>query len=627
MAYNNLKDFIERLENEGQLIRIKTFVDPKLEITEVADRMIKRGGKALLFENTGTDFPVLINAFGSDQRIGYALGVDHLDQPFHDLEAMLEKVMGAGKGFKEKIALLGTLKKVSSWMPRSIKGKGACQEVVMEDPDITRLPVLTCWPFDGGPFITLPVVHTVDPVTGSRNAGMYRMQVFGPKLCGMHWHLHKDSARHFRHYAEKGLRMPVSVTLGGDPACTYAATAPLPSQVDEMMLAGFLRKKKVTLVKCLTNDLEVPSDADFVIEGYIDPTEDLILEGPFGDHTGFYSLADYYPRFHITCITHRKGAVYPATVVGIPPMEDAWMGKATERIFLFPIRVSMLPEVQDIYMPPQGVFHNVVLVSIKKEYEGQAIKVMNALWGAGQMMFNKIMIVFSDGVDLQDVKQVLAAIADQVNPASDLVFSKGPADALDHSSQEFAYGGKLGIDATEKGSGWTGSAMVQSAQWRETTKDFPDISVRLPWPDLPLAIVFLKNRSKDEIRELHKGICNSPGMEQLRFVVFCDEECSDLDPGGWLWLAANHLDPARDCYLSANRSGSVSLGLDATSKRKGKDGFTRDWPNPVIMDEKTIEIIDRKWSELGLAEFTPSPSLKYRGLSKGDSAVAMNDVD
>ena len=374
MAYKTLSHFISALESAGELVRIKTFVSPHLEITEITDRVSKNNGKALLFENTGTAFPVLINAFGSEKRMCMALGVENLDKAGEELAELLKEFTGPKETLIEKLRVLPALKEISSWLPRLVKRKGSCQEVIMDPPDLTKLPVLTCWPADGGPFITLPVVHTKDPVTGNRNQGMYRMQVYGPALTGMHWHRHKGSAHHFSKYRELGKKMPVTVTLGGDPAYTYAATAPLPENVDENMLSGFLRKKNVDLVRCLTNDLEVPSDVDFVIEGFVDPEEEFLLEGPFGDHTGFYSLADFYPCFHITCITHRKKAVYPATIVGIPPMEDSWLGKATERLFLFPLKLVAVPEIKDINMPAAGVFHNIVITKIEKSFPGQGLK-------------------------------------------------------------------------------------------------------------------------------------------------------------------------------------------------------------------------------------------------------------
>jgi 4-hydroxy-3-polyprenylbenzoate decarboxylase len=332
--FRNQKEFIDMLEKAGELVRIKTYVNPCLQISEITDRVSKNYGPALLFENTGTAFPLLINAYGTEKRMAWALGVQSLDEIAMQIETLFKTITGPKHSFIDKLKLLPQLCNIASWMPKETHGKGACQQVVMQQPDITKLPVLTCWPMDGGPFVTLPVIQTRDPHTGIRNVGLYRMQVFEPTLTGMHWHRHKVSARHFNAYKELGKRMPVVVTLGGDPAYAYSATAPLPDGVDEFLLAGFLRKKSVQLVKCITQDMYVPADVDFVIEGYVDPNEEFILEGPFGDHTGYYSLADMYPRFHITCITHRKDAVYPATIVGIPPQEDAWLGKATERIFL-----------------------------------------------------------------------------------------------------------------------------------------------------------------------------------------------------------------------------------------------------------------------------------------------------
>jgi 4-hydroxy-3-polyprenylbenzoate decarboxylase len=349
----------------------------------------------------------------------------------------------------DKLKLLPKLKEVSEWMPRKLNRKGKCQELRMENPDLSKLPILKCWPADGGSFITLPGVHTVDPETGAPNVGMYRMQVFDNNLTGMHWHKHKTGANHFEKYKKLGKKMPVSVSLGGDLAYTYAATAPMPENIDEYLLAGFLRKKPVKLVKCITNNLYVPEDSDFVIEGFVDPAEELIWEGPFGDHTGFYSLADWYPKFHVTCITHRKDAVYPATIVGVPPMEDAYIGLATERIFLTPIRMSMIPELKDMTLPVAGVAHNFTVVKIEKSYPGQAIKVMSSLWGAGQMMFNKVLIVTDATVNIHEPAELAKAFVKNFDPGYSMHFSKGPLDVLDHSSNKFAFGSKLGIDLTE----------------------------------------------------------------------------------------------------------------------------------------------------------------------------------
>ncbi len=444
MSYTGLQAFIQALEQADELIRIKEYVSPHLQISEITDRMSKNDGKALLFENNGTQFPLLINSMGSEKRMCLALGVQTLEDTAKQIDALMAGLMTPRDSFFSKLALLPTLAEVAAFMPRRKKGKGACQQVVMENPDLSKLPVLTCWPHDGGPFITLPVVHTRHPETGVRNVGMYRMQVFGPDKTGMHWHLHKNSAAHFREYKRLGLKMPVAVALGGDPAYTYCATAPLPENLDEYLLAGFLRKKKVELVKCLTSDIEVPSDADFIIEGYVDTEEELIMEGPFGDHTGFYSLADYYPVFHVTCITHRKNAVYPTTIVGIPPQEDKWLGKATERIFLPLIRLSILPEILDMVMPDEGVFHNIVLVKIKKTYPGQAQKVMNALWGAGQLMFNKVLIVTDAPVDLNDSRAVAKLICEYVHPVEDVIFNRGPGRCSRSFEQQVCIGKQIG---------------------------------------------------------------------------------------------------------------------------------------------------------------------------------------
>ncbi|HTE08522.1 MAG TPA: menaquinone biosynthesis decarboxylase, partial [Flavitalea sp.] len=396
MAYSNQQEFINTIERAGELLRIKSYVDPRLEIAEITDRISKTkgGGKALLFENTGYEFPVLMNAYGSEKRMCLALGVTDLNETARQIESLFKTLSAPKENILDKLRMLPMLGQFASWMPKLRSGRGECQEIVMKEPDITKLPVITCWPKDGGPFVTLPIIHTRDPQTKSRNVGMYRMQVFGPTLTGMHWHKHKVSAKHFNEYRKLNIKMPIAVALGGDPVYAYSATAPLPENVDEYMLAGFLRKKKVELVKCLTQpDVEVPADADFIIEGYVDPAEEPIWEGPFGDHTGYYSLPDWYPRFHITAITHKKNAVYPATIVGIPPQEDAWLGKATERIFLAPIKMTMVPEILDMEMPVEGVFHNLVITRINKEYAGQGQKVMNAMWGAGQMMFNKILVL------------------------------------------------------------------------------------------------------------------------------------------------------------------------------------------------------------------------------------------
>ncbi len=448
MPYKDLHDFIRFLEKKGDLRRIKAPVDRILEIAEIADRSVKKEGPALLFENVrGFNFPVLINMFGSGSRILDAFEVENLDDVAKRVSEIMEPEIPSN--FFEKIKSLSKLKKIADYMPRTVKN-GKCKEVIMDKPPLLDiLPVLKTWPEDGGPFITLPLVITKDPESGSTNIGMYRMQVFDDSSCGMHWHVHKDGARHYRKYKELKKKMPVSVVIGADPATLYSATAPLPPDIDELMFAGFLRKEAVDIVKCETNDIYVPAAADFVLEGYIDPEEDLRLEGPFGDHTGYYSLEDFYPVFHVTHITHRKDAVYPATIVGKPPMEDCYIGKATERFFL-PALKKIFPEIVDINLPFEGIFHDLAFISIKKSYPGHAKKIMHGIWGMGLMMFTKIIVILDSDVNVQDKSEVIWRICNNIDPKRDISFVEGPIDVLEHASDIPNYGSKMGIDATKK---------------------------------------------------------------------------------------------------------------------------------------------------------------------------------
>jgi 4-hydroxy-3-polyprenylbenzoate decarboxylase len=447
MAYNSLQDFLQVLEREGELKRISHPINAELEITEIADRVMKAAGPALLFENVvGKNIPVLINAFGSAKRMALALGVKDIEEIAAEITKLIQT--RPPKSFKDKLQLLGELVKLAGIPPKMVK-EAACQEVVNRDPDLNLLPVLTCWPGDAGPFITLPMVFSKDAVKGTRNVGLYRMQVFDRRTTGMHWHLHKVGARHFQQQKENKGKLELAVCLGGDPAMIYAATAPLPPQIDEILFTGFLRKKGVELIKCVTVDIEVPANSDIVIEGYVDPAEPLRREGPFGDHTGFYSLADDYPVFHVNCITHRKNPIYPTTIVGRPPMEDAYLGKATERLFLPLLRVT-LPEIVDMNLPVHGVFHNLAIISIKKEYPAHGRKVMHALWGLGQMMFTKTLIVVDHDVNVHDLAEVTWVVGNNIEPKRDTIFSDGPVDVLDHAAPVLGYGSKLGLDATRK---------------------------------------------------------------------------------------------------------------------------------------------------------------------------------
>ncbi|WP_094550731.1 menaquinone biosynthesis decarboxylase [Petroclostridium xylanilyticum] len=445
MSYKDLQEFVQILEKKGLLKRIKVEVDAELEITEITDRVCKKGGPALLFEKVkGSKYPVLMNAMGSYERMNLALGVNNLDDIAQEIRELIKPSNYIG--FVNKVKAAPKLLQLVNIFPKKVS-KAPCQEVV-EEPNLDTLPVLKCWPGDGGRFITLPLVFTRDPESGNINMGMYRMQVYDQKTTGMHWHLHKDGRENFNRYKEKGNRMPVSVAIGADPAVIYSATAPLPKEISEYLFAGFLRKKPVEVVKCITNDIEVPAHAEFVLEGYVDLNE-LRVEGPFGDHTGYYSLKDKYPVFHVTCITHKKNPIYPATIVGKPPMEDCYIAKATERIFL-PVLQMQNPEIVDINMPLEGVFHNCVIISIKKSYPGHAKKIMNTVWGMGQMMFTKMVIVVDHTVNPHDLSTVAWKVFNNIDAKRDVLIVDGPLDALDHSSPLPHYGHKMGIDATKK---------------------------------------------------------------------------------------------------------------------------------------------------------------------------------
>ncbi|MEP7372808.1 MAG: menaquinone biosynthesis decarboxylase [Chitinophagaceae bacterium] len=641
MAYKNQQHFIDTLEKAGELVRIKTYVNPKLEIAEITDRMSKQpgGGKAILFENTGYDFPVLMNAYGSEKRMCMALGVTHLDDTAKEIENLFKLLASPKEGILDKLKLLPKLGQFASWMPKVKTGKGECQEVVMQEPDITKLPVITCWPKDGGPFVTLPIIHTKDPNTNSRNVGMYRMQVYGPNLTGMHWHKHKVSAKHFNEYKKLNKRMPVAVALGGDPVYAYSATAPLPENVDEYMLAGFLRKKKVELVKCISQpDVEVPADADFIIEGYVDPNDELIWEGPFGDHTGYYSLPDWYPRFHITAITHKKNPVYPATIVGIPPQEDAWLGKATERIFLAPIKMTMVPEIIDMEMPVEGVFHNLVITKINKEYAGQGQKVMNAMWGAGQMMFNKILVIADRETSITDYPELAKYVFKNLNPATDIYFSQGPMDVLDHSCSKMGFGGKMCVDGTRKFEEEMDDGLQLPAGSLQLDEEFitskfteiKAVNTSLLKKEIPCLIISVEKNRKDHIKELHEQIGALKETEGIKMILYVEHTVDAFDLATALWRFCNNLDPKRDYHLCKRPASNLKpktsnayiacMGLDGTRKTKQFDDFQRDWPNIIVANDETIKAVDEKWQQLGLGSFIASPSLKFKKQMYGEEA-------
>ena len=608
--YKNLQEYIARLEQEGELIRVKAPVSSRFEIAEITDRMAKSegGGKALLFENTGTEFPVVTNMMGSKRRMAMALGVERLEDIGSRIEVLLGDALSPKASLWDKMRMLPMLADMAKWFPKNIAGRGACQEVVWQgdEVDLERLPMLHSWESDGGAFVTLPMVNTIDPETGVRNVGMYRMQRFDKQTTGMHWHVHKTGARHYDAYKRLGKRMPVVVALGGDPAYTYAATAPMPDNMDEYLLAGFLRQKPVRLVKALTCDIRIPEDCDFVIEGYVDPQEPKVVEGDFGDHTGFYSLKDLYPRFHVTCITHRKGAIYPATVVGVPPQEDVYIAEATERIFLAPIRLAIQPEVRDLWMPVEGTAHNLAVVSIDKRYGGQSSKVAQGLWGAGQMMFNKYMVVASSNVDVRSFEN-LASLLRRVDVGKSVIRGEGVLDVLDHATATCGFGGKLAIDLTDVDI----NSAVEPIEEPRTSK--PTGGVKLFdtrfVESCGLLILYADQERPMEVdvEQYLKG----NDIQGMKYVALFDYQASiSMTANDLLWLAMANSDPRRDVKIL---EGGALL-LDARSKHPGVGENPKRFPNVVMSSVEIINRVDSRWAEYGLGDMLPSPSRRYRKL-------------
>lgn len=594
--YKNLGHFINILEADGELIRFKDEVSCELEITEITDRMSKLpgGGKAILFEKVmGSEFPLLINQFGSMKRICMALGSESLDALAGRLAGIIN--MKPPANFFEKIRLLPELVKYSRFLPRKVK-KASCQEIILKgsDADLTKLPVLKCWPDDGGPFITLPVVFTKGLVDGRRNAGMYRMQVYDSNTTGMHWHIHKDGAHHFHEYLRAGKRMEVAVAVGTDPAITYSATAPLPRGIDEMLLAGFIRQKPVEMVKCVTVDIDVPAEAEFIIEGYVDPGEQRI-EGPFGDHTGYYSLKDFYPVFHVTAVTHRRNPVYSATIVGKPPMEDCYMALATERFFL-PMIKTVLPEIKDYMLPWEGVFHNIAVVAIEKEFPGHAVKVMNGLWGSGQMSFAKMLVMVDDETLLTRRGELLRYILNTVNIAEDIVVTKGILDVLDHSAEKPLYGSKLGIDATaringeepRKGRAIHGKMSRKKVEAAAAAADKKIFKARMLFDECRNRVIVLNVRKDARANSQYftKKIKGS-SIKNEGIVILYDQDCDLMDNSLLLWKLFNNVDPSRDMIIEKD-----CMIIDAT--RKGlADGHSREWPDDIEMSDDIKKKVDK----------------------------------
>ena len=605
--YRNLQEFIEKLESAGELIRIGTQVSSVYEIAELTDRQAKSagGGKALLFEKTDKGFAVLTNMMGSERRISMALGVERPEDITVRIESLLKQVTSPKDSLSDQLKMLPLLSEVARWFPKKLKRRGECQQVVLtgDDASLDILPILKSWGCDGGRFVTLPMVNTLDPQTGIRNVGMYRMQVFDSKTTGMHWHRHKTGARHYDGYKAAGRIMPVSVAIGGDPAYTYAATAPMPDNMDEYLLAGFLRRKPVKLVKCITNDIYVPDDCDFVIEGYVDPSEPLTVEGDFGDHTGFYPLTDLYPRLHVTAITHRKDALYPATVVGVPPQEDAYISIATERIFLAPIRLVMQPEIVDMTMPVAGTSHNIAIISMSSRYKGQAAKVTQGMWSAGQMMFNKYLVLTPATTDVRNAEQ-LAALLRGCDPKSATIRGEGIYDVLDHATATCGFGGKLALNLTENSTARTPSVTEHIALPEGVTMrtDLVDM-----WSTL---LLFADNSADIDLTT----IARQAGVE-CNFIALFDTRAAEFGAEDLLWIAAANTDPKRDIALTDS-----TLTIDARAKVPGAENNPARFPNVVTSTEDVIELVDSRWEEYGIGEFIPSPSRKYRKLLLSDKA-------
>ncbi len=582
MTYKDLPQFLKALEEKGLIDNIDVEVDPVLEITEITDRVSKKYGKALRFNNVkGSNYPLVINTMGTYERLNLGLGVNSLDEIAEEIEDYMD--LSAYVTLMGKIKAIPKLAPLPFIFPKKIS-KAHCQEVV-EEPDLDSLPIIKCWPQDGGKYITLPLVFTKDPDNGQQNVGMYRLQVYDKKTTGMHWHLHKDGKEIYEKYRKLGKKMPVSVALGCDPATIYSSTAPLPKMIDEMIFAGYLRKKSVELVKCITNDIYVPANSEFVLEGYVD-LDELREEGPFGDHTGYYSLSDMYPVFHIEKITRKKNPVYPTTIVGKPPMEDCYLGKATERIFL-PLMKIQCPEIVDIDFPLEGVFHNCAVVSIKKAFPLHSNKVLYSLWGLGQMMYTKNIIIVDEDVNVHNYKEVLEEIVEKVTYENHLVVSEGPLDALDHASDRPHQGFRLGIDATTKLD-------------KETTGksfDFNSFKNVINSENSPVKIInYDKSINKEKVNSYLEKISEN----KERFVVVVDKWIDTDDLSTVAWKIFNNIDPNRDMVVNMREDNSIFVGIDAT--RKGDDpDFIRHWPDDIEMKKDVKNMVDERWPEYGIS--------------------------
>lgn len=593
--FDTIGAFLQVLDRAGELRTITDMVSPVLEISRYTDAESKSpgGGKALLFRKVkGSEFPVATNLFGSDKRICMALGIDRIDDLAERLRALI--TMKPPKGLRDMLHLLPTALQLTNFFPRRFKGKTApCQEVVYlgNEADLRKLPVLHCWPKDGGPFITLPLVFTKSLVNGIRNVGMYRMQIYDERTTGMHWHIHKDGSSNFCEYRKAGKLMPVAVAIGADPATIYAATAPMPRHADELLLAGFIRNHPVTLTRCLTVDLEVPAEAEFVIEGTVDPKE-MRIEGPFGDHTGYYSLADLYPVFRVTAITHRRRPVYCATLVGKPPMEDCYLAKVTERLFL-PLLQTVFPEIVNYWLPWEGVFHNIVVVAIEKAYPLHAQKIMSGLWGQGQMSFCKAIVVVDADVDATDGRKVMSVLLENLDVESDITVNRGILDALDHSSPTPHYGHKIGIDLTRRISGEQPRAKVRRSAGRSVGQEavaagFSSIEGVFRWLELDLSqteasrrvvLVSVEKPGDRSGKWYAERLLSEERLSEIDLFVLYDTSIDLADNSLVLWKLFNNTDPGRDLIIREGRAVVDACRKDAS------DGHFRQWPEELGFEE------------------------------------------
>jgi len=595
MAFHSLSEIIDMLRKRGLVAEIGTDISPILEASEIADRFAadEQHSKPLLFSQNGTEFPLLMNLFANKEITDELLNLTGSEGYFSRVQNLLSMMDSKPRLSRKSMKSILSLRKTS---PKKMRRKGACMAVVQKNPDLNLLPVIQCWPHDGGRFLTLPLVHTIDPDTGQQNTGMYRMQVFDGQTTGMHWHRHKGGAAHFEAWKKKGKRMPVTVTLGGDPVLTYAATAPLPEGISENMLAGFLKNERVRLVKSHNSNIWIPECSDFVIEGYIDPSESLRTEGPFGDHTGFYSLPDEYPVLHITRIAHRKNAIYPATLVGVSPKEDQYLGHATSQIFFPLIQKIFAPEILDMYLPAEGGFHNLALVKISKKYPGQAVKVMHALWGAGQMMFTKCIMVFSEETDIRNPHAVLDAINRNFSPVHDLHMSAGPYDILDHAAQSFSHGGKAGFDCTLKTEERKNIPTDTTAEKSGSMRTFGK-SIHVIFSDHAVA----------ESGNLYLGMAAGNDSVKKGIYIITDTRMKDAPDDILLWYVLAAIDPARDFSLirSLPSEGVLVINACVYGKRAVPGGR---WPAATIMSEDIVNLVNEKWHSYGVGDFIESPS-------------------